>query len=220
MKSQLQRFGLVAVLVVATAMLFACSDGGPTSPPHSQTPQLKDLTQKEHVLDNIELAYNQRQVQWYNGLLDQNFTFFLSTHDVGGGAPASWGRETEISVHTNLFDKNFVGPAPPCQSIKMDLNLDALQWTEVSPESAPAETWYTTTVYYHFTFQIAPNTFVSDNGTRATFTVRDAGPSGNYAHHWQLVEMRDLGPETAVVARLAATATEPSDIGRVKGMYR
>lgn len=218
MKSQLRSSGLLAALIAATAMSFACSSGGPTAPTHPQAPQLKNLAQKEDVLSNIELAYNQRQIQWYDGVLDQNFTFFLSPRDVGGGLPDQWDRATEISLHMRFFDKNYT--ALPCQSIKMDLKLDAVQWTEITPQSAPTETWYSTTIYYNFKFEIAPNTFINDTGTKATFTVRDAGPSGNYAHHWQLVEMRDLGRATAVASRAALASTEPSDLGRVKGMYR
>jgi len=220
MKSQMRAFTLVAALIVAVAMSLACGSGdNPAVGLPLPRSSLQNLTQKEHVLNNIELAYNQRNVEWYHGVLDQNFTFILAPGDVGGGVPTSWGRATELDLHTRLFDKNYT--ALPCQSIKMDLNLDSVQWTEFTPQSAPSETWYLTTIYYNFTFEIAPNTYINDTGTKATFTVRDAGPSGNYAHHWQLVEMRDLGPQNNLMAsRVALASTQPSDIGRVKGMYR
>jgi len=76
----------------------------------------------------------------------------------------------------------------------MDIRAEeGVSWTQFNPASAPSETWYSTTLFYDFKIQIDPNTYIPLPGAKAVFTVRDAGPRGKYAHHWQLVEFRDLG---------------------------
>ena len=115
-------------VVAAIAMLSSCDnsvdecrDCCDPCPPHNDQ-ELKDLTQKDDVLNNIELAYNKRRIEWYNGVLDQNFTFFLSTGDVNGGLPASWNRADEVDVNTKLLDKNY--PDLPCQNVFMDIRAE------------------------------------------------------------------------------------------------
>jgi len=69
---------------------------------------------------------------------------------------------------------------------------DDLAWVEVQPEDFPTETWYATTVFYTFTFEMEPNTtYIAQNGAKAQFTVRNTGTDQN--PHWELVEFRDLG---------------------------
>ena len=192
----MKRSILFCTLALMIAGMSACifNPTEPKVPPIPPTPQLKDLTQPEHVMLNMELAYNNRKIQWYDGVLDQNFTFFLSPGDVGGGLPDQWNRETEISTNTDLLDKGYTGPAHPCQSVFLDIRTeDGIAWVDFNPASNPSETWKTCTLNYNFRFEIAPDVFISNPGSKAAFTVRDAGPSGKYAHHWQLVEFRDLG---------------------------
>jgi hypothetical protein len=172
------------------------------------------LTQKERVLTNLELAYNNRRVDWYTDVLDANFTFLLSPGDVGGGLPEQWDRATEVDIHTRLFDKNYT--ALPCQSIFLDVRTeDGLTWTEFNPPAAPAETWSTTTLNYDFKFEIYPNTYIPLPGSKASFTIRNAGTES--APHWQLVEMHDLGGATALQL---TSGTKPSTLGSVLSLYR
>jgi len=186
--------GSLAMLVVSiSACIFSPDEKKPIVPPPPQQ-NLKDLTHREDVFNNIEVAYNKRNINYYNGLLDANFAFFLSTGDVNNGLPVSWNRADEIDVNTKLFDAN--NTVLPCQSIRMDIRAeDGISWVEIVPESAPTETWYQTTLYYDFKFEISPNTYIPLTGAKAVFTVRDAGPYQQYAHHWQLVEFRDLGDQ-------------------------
>jgi len=187
----LKRSILVCILALFVAGVSSCildpsQDDGGGDPP---LPPIKNLTQKEDVITNMELAYNNRKIDWYNGLLDKNFTFFLSSGDVGGGLPAQWDRAEELLLNQRLFDKNY--DALPCQSISMDIRLeDGGTWVEVVQ---PTETWYKITLHYDFKIEINPNTYIPLPDSQAEFTVRDAGPTGKYAHHWQLVQFRDLG---------------------------
>src|SRR5712675_669014 len=77
---EMKRSILFCTLALMIAGMSACifNPTEPKVPPIPPTPQLKDLTQPEHVMLNMELAYNNRKIQWYDGVLDQNFTFFLS----------------------------------------------------------------------------------------------------------------------------------------------
>ena len=208
----------LCLLLLATlvASISACGDDG-TKPVNESPPVLRNLTAREDVLFNIESAYNKRRIDWYAGVLDADFTFFLSTGDVNNGLPASWDRAEEIAIHTNLFDKNYT--TLPCQSIFMDVRTeDGISWVESDSPSNPGEKWYTTTLYYDFKFEISPNTYIPLTGAKASFAVRDAGPSGSYAHHWQLVEMHDHGDELAMAKN--SSTTEPNTLGQIKGLYR
>jgi len=218
-------FVWVLAVIAASALSMTCDNsldcddcGGFRRPP-GPDPPLKNLTQPEDVLVNVEAAYNKRRIDWYNGALDQNFTFFLSTGDVNNGLPASWNRADEVDINTGLFDPN--NTTLPCQSVFMDIRTeDGFSWIEVTPESAPAETWYQATLFYDFKFEISPNTYIPLTGVKAVFTVRDAGKFGEYDHHWQLVEMRDLGDATMASERMSSAATEGTTWGQVKSLYR
>jgi hypothetical protein len=202
------------VLLVATSGVMACGgDDDPVAPP--QILPIDALSKREGVLTEIENAYNKRRIDKYNATLDPNFIFYLAPGDVVGSMPDSWNRADEIDLNTRLFDKNYT--TLPCQSIYMDIKAeDGLSWVEIIPESAPTETWYQTTLFYNFRFDISPNTFIPNTGSKAVFTVRNAGTDED--PHWQLVEMRDLGGDPLMNA--TAAATEPTTWGGVKVMYR
>jgi hypothetical protein len=209
------------ILMVATSIVVACGgDDESTVVPCalcSCDPALcaPALTTREDVLVSIENAYNKRRVDWLDSSIDENFIFYLAPGDVVGSMPDSWGRVDEVDLSVHLFDKNYT--ALPCQSIFMDIKSeDGLSWVEVIPESAPTETWYQTTLFYNFRFDISPNTFIPNTGSKAVFTVRNAGTTED--PHWQLVEMRDLGG--APIMNATAAATEPTTWGGVKVMYR
>jgi hypothetical protein len=196
----------VAVLVTAAATLFACDNGSPTPPPPKQI-TLKNLTEKSHVLDNIEYAYNKKQPDVYNALLDNNFTFFYT--DAGSGTPVQWGRDVEVPTTYALFSA--------ASLVDLDIHSEnGLVWTETHP--TPGETWFYTTVIYEFTIKIGDTTYIPNPGSRAQFTVRDTGPTGSYQHHWKLVEFRDLGSPS--VNATMSNATEPTSWGQVKALYR
>src|SRR5689334_25282717 len=83
--------GLVALLVAAlSSCIFDPSpkDGG-TKPPPTVYKRLP-LTSKSAVLNNIEFAYNKRNMDAYSELLDDNFTFFYTEADAGGTVPVQW----------------------------------------------------------------------------------------------------------------------------------
>jgi hypothetical protein len=189
LRNRILFIGLAVVVAAVSSCIF---DPDPAPDPVEPKEEFKPLTKKENVLNNIQVSYNKRRIDKYDELLDVNFTFFLSTGDVGGGLPESWGRAEEIQYNTSLFDPNYTGENR-CKRISMDLQFETgVQWVEVVPPNFPEEVWYTTTVFYDFRFEMEPdNTYISVPGSKAQFTVRNTGTVD--APLWKLVEMRDLG---------------------------
>lgn len=154
--------------------------------------QLEDLTQKSHVLNNIEYAYKYRNTEAYDNLVGDQFTFFFAPGDVGGEIPEQWDAPSETGATGRLFLSNQQDEDPICRSIRLDLDLENIQWVEVIPEAFPDEVWYSTFIFYTFTFEMEPDqTYIAQPGAKAQFTVRNEGTAS--APHWQLVEFRDLG---------------------------
>jgi hypothetical protein len=174
----------------------ACGDD-PTEPPQpDQGLRWMELTTRAAVLNNIEYAYNKRNIGAMNELVDESFTFFFAPGDVGGSIPERWFRSNELDATSRLFSSH-LQPDPPvdpvCRTILVDIAFnDETEWLPVSPEDFPGETWYTATVFYTFTFEVEPDvTYLPQNGARSQFTVRDVADGS--AEEWRLVEWRDLG---------------------------
>jgi hypothetical protein len=189
------------VFSVATSSCLLDPKEGPGDPPPVQNLKRENLSQKWHVLNNIEYAYQKRDRSVYDELIGQDFTFFFAPGDVGGNIPEQWGRVDEVDATGRLFaSNNQAGDPPPdpvCRSIRLDLQYDkdTMQWVEIIPEDFPDEVWYTATVFYTFTFEVDPDiTFIPQNGARAEFTIRNAGTTE--APRWELVAFRDLGGTT------------------------
>jgi hypothetical protein len=84
---------------------------------------------------------------------------------------------------------NYSG-ANRCKTITMDLQFESgVQWIEI--DAPNDETWYTTTVFYDFEFDVEPDTqYINNPGAKGQFTVRNAGTDS--APKWRLVEFREL----------------------------
>lgn len=177
--------GCMALLIAAVSSCIFDPQPTKCTDCATQKPQvILDLSHKTDVLNNIEYAYNKRREDVYNALLDNDFTFFYTEADVGGsgGTPVQWGRDVESTATAGLL-----GDAT---KIAMDISWeDGVQWLQ---QVSGTETWYYTTVFYHFTIKIGETTYIPNSGAKAQFTVRNAAAPGE-KEHWQLVEFRDLG---------------------------
>ena len=211
---------LIRGLLIGTAVLLSC-EADSTRPGCDPCPPAKafqPLTEREHVLNNLELSYNERRPNEFGKLLDNSFAFFFSPGDVGGNIPDQWGRVDELAVTTRLFDPALDQPPyPTCRSIRMDLKFESgVVWVEVIPSDFPDEVWYTTTVYYEFTFEMNPDmTYIAVPGSQAQFTVRNAGT--DEAPQWRLVEWWDLAANSAALR--SAASTSRSTWGQIKALY-
>ena len=195
LKRSLLLCGLSIVALFVSSCLFDPEEG--TKPPVDPPLQKLPLTERWHVLNNIEYAYKNRDRLTYDELLNSDFVFYFSPGDVGGGTPETLNRPDELDATGRLFASNSQTQNPPpdpvCRSLRLDLvfDKDNINWVEVIPEGFPDEKWYTTTVFYTFTFEIETTTYIPYNGVKAQFTVRNNPQGGN--NHWELVEFRDLG---------------------------
>ena len=198
--------------VVVAAFSLSCGDDTVKPPTDHFVLLEKDLSNKSDVLNNIEYAYNRRVISAYDELLDANFTFFYTEGDAGGaGTPVQWGRLDEVTTTSGLL----------AAAAAIDLTIDwkdasghsTVQWVE---EPSGTETWYYTTVFYHFTIKIGNTTYIPNAGAKAQFTVRNAGTAEQ--PKWKMVEFRDLGGPS--LAALRVSATEASSWGKVKALYR
>jgi hypothetical protein len=188
---------MVTALFFSSCLLDPKEDPPGDDPPPGPALKIEDLTEKWHVLNNIEYAYTRRSTDTYKALLNEDFTFFFAPGDVGGEIPAQWDRNLEEGATERLFGSNSQTEPPRdpiCRSIRLDLQYDpdTMQWIEQIPEDFPSETWWMTTVFYTFTFEMDPSdTYIAQPGARAQFTVRNTGT--DQAPRWELVEFRDLG---------------------------
>jgi hypothetical protein len=150
----------------------------------------EDLTQQDHVLHNLQLAYNLRNIKEFERLLDDEFTFFFSEADYGtGDIPVSWTREVEIGANTNLFNPNYPG-AYRATNIDLTLIYTEGEWTEI-PQGD--ESWFSKEVEYNITVQTEGGTDYKGNRLKAEFIIREAIPEGETEKIWRIIRWRDIG---------------------------
>lgn len=188
---------LMVFIAAALALTPACSEDNPAALEPIPRPPCDycDLSEKSHVLANIEYAYTKRNWTVYEELLNEDFTFVLHPGIVGGGIPAEWNRATELTVTRRLFESNAQPDSPSypvCRSVLLNLQYDeTLTWVEVNPVDFPGDTWYAATLPYSYVFEMSPpRTLASRSGAKAEFTVRNVGT--DQAPRWELVKLKDL----------------------------
>ncbi len=209
---------LVVLLFAALAMFSACEDDPVVCSDCGEipTPSYQPLTTRNAVLNNFELAWNQRRADKLDELLDENYQFYFAPSDVGGGIPAQWSRAEDLTATTYMFESNTSStPAGPvCTSIRVDVIYEPseLQWVELEPEDFPGETWFMATLFYSYTIEMAGDlVFLAQDGAMAQFVVRETDEG------WRLVEWRDLGTDGPPPSRVPAGSE--TNWGRVKTLY-
>ncbi|MCZ6765810.1 MAG: hypothetical protein O7D32_02645 [bacterium] len=105
-------FSLIPLLILAS-----CSPVDPDQRPASHNAEriaetsplstFEDLTDRDDVLFNLELAYNERNLNEFYRLLDADFVFHFGTADVSqGNVPVSeWPRPDEVESAMAIFYK-------------------------------------------------------------------------------------------------------------------
>jgi len=209
------------VLLVCVALLVpACDDpeNRIQAPPPTPPLEFQDLTEKDHVLNNLVASYRMRDINEYKRIIDVDYyQFFFSDGDVSNGLPADgWDKTQDELATTNLLDRS--NPAPN-RIIAIDLSVDSSNLVWVALDAAPplTETWYTVTTNYSFTFKTANDiSYITSGSPRTQFIVRNIGT--DTAPQWRLVQWRDLGDGSRAAS--AAAAVEERNWGSVKAIYR
>ena len=186
-----------ACLLIAIACLVlipACSTTEP-EPDRIVTPPLDGP--RDNVLFNLEAAYNQRNLNAYQKVLDDAFVFHFSAADVANGnvSVSQWDRAQEINATTNIFDKNFNPPSgSPISSIDLSLTYPNGEdvWNLVNPDgNHPGETWYEKTVDYFLPVVAGDFTYTSGNPIKASYIVRWGKDPTSGDEFWRIVAWRD-----------------------------
>ena len=176
----------------------------------------RDLTEKQHVLENLETAYNKRNEREYRKLLDEAFAFHFSVSDVNNRSdptPETWDRQAEEATAVNMFDPGYEGSADPITQLSVTLQPSET-WIEWPPDPQhQGETWYAKLVHYNLFVQTAGPTDYQSVDIQAEIVIRFDGGTGR----WQIVRWRDQIEARGKDDRFRV---EQSAWGRIKWLYR
>ncbi|MBI4720351.1 MAG: hypothetical protein HY770_03835 [Chitinivibrionia bacterium] len=201
----MKRFLVPLVFLSALAMLFGSCILDPEKKPPVVPPDetYKSLKEKDHVLYNFQMAYNNRNIDRYRHILDQDtqtFIFVFSPEDYNADPPKTpqdWGLVKELEVTGKMFKQ---GGTDPITSISLTLTYAAgdIGWEETTPPAGhETERWYQKMVSYDLTVKtISGNTFFAID-LPSLYVIR-------YSHNselssepadsvWQIVQWYDLG---------------------------
>ena len=177
---------LCLLCAVAVLLPVSCGDDKITPPEPKPIVEYKNLQNKDDVLFNLELAYNEREMIEYDKLLDDDFIFMYRGRD---GTWVQWDRDREVSVHIQILNPNLPGDKRVI-SISLQLDYTEDNWTPEPPnDDHPDETWYTQTVGYDLIIKTADEWEARALNKYAEFTIRWAETSEG--EHWRIVLWRD-----------------------------
>jgi len=193
----LKKYGALLAAATLVASLSAClldpkePPAPPTIPPKQV--EIMDLTEKDHVLNNLVASYILRDINEYKRILDADYyQFFFSDGDVSNGLPSEgWDKTQDELATTNLLNKN---SSANNRIISIDLEVAQanLIWVELAADPPLTESWWSVTTNYRFTFKTANDiSYITSGSPRAQFIVRNAGTDED--PQWRLVNWRDLG---------------------------
>jgi hypothetical protein len=177
---------------VLLALIVSCDadKSKPTDP--GPAPELfANLQNRDDVLHNLEVAYNERRPDEYGKLLDDDFVFIFSEVDFNNGEVefSQWDRVAEMSANEKILNPNLSGDKRVI-SIELDIEYDEDNWTEQEPnEDHPDESWYFQTVGYNLTLKTADKWEHRARGLQAQFYIRWA--EYDNGAHWRIVLWRD-----------------------------
>jgi hypothetical protein len=173
--------------------------------------------EKDDVLWNLELAYNERNIQQFERLLDDEFIFLFSEVDYNEGrVPISWERPGEIDATTNLFNENLDSPLR-ATNINLRLDFTEGEWTEIPQND---ESWFRKDVEYDIIVQTASGVDYKGNRQWAQIFVREAIPDGETGMIWRINRWRDIGGGSRSFNAPASSEVEDHTWGGIKALYK
>lgn len=214
---------LFSALAVAAAIGSAgCSSSNPEEPDIPSSPY-QSLAVRDNLIFNLELAYNQRNLEAYRKLFDDSgaFQFFFSPTDISNGnvRQTQWGITKELAATGAMFDRNPLS-GPAADDIDLDLNYveGDSTWQPYVPSSHPGETWYDKSVEYQIRVRIGVTTYTQNKVAFALFTARFTEVDGDSV--WQIVAWRDdLGASASSAHAANAAGIEGATWGGMKDLF-
>jgi len=173
----------------------------------------QDLSEKWHVLNNLQFSYNELDEDRYVELLDpDDFVFTLDPNDVRPGEPTSWGYSVDSTIAVNMLGG---GGSNPIVSIDLELvDFKNAQWTEFDPSGSPG--LYRATVQYNFSIATQNDiTYVTSGTPSAEFTIAQSDVGGEKV--WRIVEWKD---NSGNMSAASPASTQEHSWGKIKALYR
>jgi hypothetical protein len=207
----------LSMIVISTLLVLAAAgcDDDPARPKDTTPSPYNDLTEKWHVLSNLERAYDERNIARYAEVFDQdNFVFHFNPGDVANGdTPEQWGYVEEYNSASNMFSGAGGQNNNPILSIDLTLkDVESATWTEVEDTRFPGESLWSATINYTYYIDTeADIQFITQGAPKAQFIVREIDGK------WKLVTWYDL--QGTYQARAQAASTRETTWGQVKVLY-
>ena len=219
----------VLVMLVAAPM-FSCNHDDPFVDPPPKSGYKPLNGPRDNVLFNLQKIYNERDIDRYDELLDDNFVFYFSGYDVEGGLVVNpiWSRASDFCATKNMFDPNFSKPdVGPVGNIQLALSYPTGddKWTPITPPenhvTYAGETWYEKVVTYCLTVTAGDQQFIGCD-LNASIVVRKATVEGFPNTIWRIVVWRDdTGARLGVppVYHPRTGLSEVTTWGKMKTLY-
>ena len=189
-----RRLLITLILVLVLPLVSSCGDDSDDTIVRPDPDAYRALTLRDNVLYNLEKAWEERNLQCCDDLLDDAFVFHFSVADVKNGSVSvpQWDRAAEMAAVGNMFDPDFIKPGQaPVSEIFLRLWYEEGEdkWEEVVPdqEQFPGETWYSKVFRYSLTVQTGDFTYIGNN-LQASVIVRQTEGSGGF---WRIVSWSD-----------------------------
>jgi hypothetical protein len=191
----LKRIRIILVALLA-CLVMSCGDDGTGPPPKSTLPTYMNLAEKWHVLNNLQLSYNELRSDKYIEILDpDDFIYYLAP---SSGPPDQWGYSEEVTIANHMLNKQ---GSNPILSIDLELvDFREAMWVEVDPTNSPG--WFKTVVVYHYVIETQNGTIYSTSGNPAAeFVVHQVDDNGT--EEWRLIRWRDLADASTALRRVS-----------------
>ena len=122
---------LLCVVSCAAVLVGGCStpNSGPDIP---AGPEFRDRTSPENVVYNLELAYEEMDLDEYLDCLSEDFEFFPCQDDVNNPEleiPAVWFKADEATMHENMFAED-----SDVESISLTLTIPSIVYDYGVPD--------------------------------------------------------------------------------------
>jgi hypothetical protein len=181
-------------------------------------PGYQDLTCRDDVLVNLELAYPSFNQPEYDRLLDgDDFIFFFG--EGVGGEFTQYTKQQELQTLGNMADDT---RPDRILSFYLQLSYPKCAWTAIVPTDPKyaGETWYQKTVSYRLIVQAAPDMTYIGNDIRAVFTIRRVKDIDGTTDVWRIVRWRDdLEGFVLQSGSYGDAAVQETSWGDIKALY-
>jgi len=188
---------LLVLIIAAVGLVSSCILDPKEKPPDDTTPPTRtyqDLTERDHVLNNLELAYNEKKIDRYEELLDSAFVFYFSPadyNDPDNPTDVSWDRGEERRSANNIFSG---AGSNPVEALDLRLSYPDENWTAIDPDDLvnyPDQTWYYKSVVYNLSVETQNGTTYKGIDLKAAFIIRQVVRKSDGKQIWQIMRWRD-----------------------------